>query len=63
MVGFLVSYLLDFHILVVEFFGGIKQFVVEIPPYQKWVFGIYVLIILSFIIGWAKALWYNKKHE
>ncbi len=54
MVGFLATKLLDFHILVVEFFGGIKQFVVEIPPYQKWVFGIYILIIIG--LNWRKMV-------
>lgn len=56
--------LLDFHIGVVEFFGGMKSFVVEIEPYQGWVFGIYGVIVGWFVADFLwKKLWYNKKHE
>ena len=56
--------LLEFHIGVVEFFGEMKSFVVEIEPYQGWVFGIYGLIILWLAVDYLwKKLWYNKKHE
>jgi len=56
--------LLDFHILVVDFFGQMQEFLVKIEPYQAWVFGIYGLIGLLFMINivWKK-LWYNEKHE
>ena len=40
-VSFLATKLLDFHILVVEFFGGMKQFLIEIEPYHWQVFNIY----------------------
>ena len=55
-VGFLATKLLDFHILVVEFFGGIEQFLVKIEPYQTWVFGIYVIIFGSLMMRkiWKK---------
>ena len=39
--------LLDFHILVVDFFGQMQEFLVKIEPYQAWVFGIYGLIVLT----------------
>ena len=56
--------LLDFHIAVVEFFGEMKWFMVEIEPYQAGVFVVYVLIVLSFTLYFLrKKLWYNKKHE
>ena len=42
--------ILEFHIVVVVFFGGMVQFLVKIEPYQMWVFLIYVVIatILAF---------------
>ena len=52
--------LLDFHIAVVEFFGAMKQFIVEIPIYQKWVFLIYVVIFGLLIVGLIKRR-KNKK--
>ncbi len=48
--------LLDFHIAVVGFFGELKQFLIEIPPYQVWVFLIYILIF-AFILMW----WWKKR--
>lgn len=42
--------LLDFHILVVEFFGKMQEFLVKIEPYQVWVFGIYGVI--GVVFGW-----------
>lgn len=45
-VSFLATKLLDFHILVVNFFGEMKSFLVEIPEYEPRVFLIYVPIIL-----------------
>lgn len=53
-VAFVATKLLDFHIAVVEFFGGMKQFLVQIPPYQPWVFLIYVLIFLPLVWRWWK---------
>ncbi len=55
-VGFAAEKLLDFHIAVVEFFGGMKSFLVEIEPYQIWVFGIYLVILIPLVIG----LWRRK---
>ncbi len=43
--------LLDFHILVVEFFGEMKWFMVEIPVYQWWVFLMYGLVAVPSLIG------------
>ncbi len=42
---------LDFHIMVVNWFGGMKQFLVEIPTYKWQVFLIYVLILGFVVIG------------
>ena len=56
--------LLDFHIAVVEFFGKMKWFMVEIEPYQLWVFLFYGLIIGLFVMNYLRnRLWYNKNHE
>ncbi len=55
-VSFLATKLLDFHIAVVEFLGQMTQFLVKIEPYQAWVFGFYVLLVLVSVIG----LFYKK---
>lgn len=49
-VGWLATKLLDYHIVVVEFFGGMKSFLIEIEPYQSWVFGIYLLIFIPLLV-------------
>ena len=49
-VGWVATKLLDFHIAVVEFFGGMKSFLIEIEPYQSWVFGIYLLIFIPLLV-------------
>ena len=59
-VAFVATKLLDFHIAVVEFFGGMTQFLVKIEPYQMWVFGIYVLILVSLIL---KLIWSKKRNH
>lgn len=59
MVAFVATKLLDFHIAVVEFFGGMTQFLVKIEPYQMGVFGIYALILVPLIL---KLVW-NKKRK
>ena len=43
--------ILNFHIMVVEFLGGLKQFLVEIPTYRWQVFLIYAFLIALFAIG------------
>ena len=51
LVGFIATKILDFHIMVIELFGGMKEFMIEIEPYQVWVFGLYLIILLPFMIG------------
>ncbi len=53
-VAFVATKLLDFHIAVVEFFGGMKQFLVQIPSGQLWMFLIYILIFTPLIWQWWK---------
>ena len=43
--------MLDFHIAVVEFFGAEREFLVEIEPYQWWVFLFYGVIIIGLLVG------------
>ena len=43
-VGWCATKMLDYHIAVVEWFGGMREFLVEIPKYQGWVWGIYGII-------------------
>ena len=38
------SRLLDYHIAVVGWFAGMREFLVEIPKYQWWVFLVYVVL-------------------
>ena len=64
-VSFIVSWgarlLLDFHIAVVGWFGGMREFLVEIPKYQAWVFGIYVVVVGFLLIGRWRQKWRNRK--
>ncbi len=50
-VGWCTKLMLDFHIMVVEWFGGMKEFLVEIPKYQWQVFLMYLLIVTPLVIG------------
>ena len=54
--------MLDFHIAVVEWFGGMRQFLVEIPTYNVWVFLMYGVILIGFVIGliWKKVIKYRE---
>ena len=56
-VNFAATKLLDFHIAVVNFFGEMKSFVIEIPQYEPAVFLIYVIIVGVFAALWVKRLW------
>ncbi len=53
-VGFLATKLLDFHIAVVEFFGEMKYVLLQIEPYQAWVFLLYIIIVLPLVWTWFK---------
>ena len=50
-VSFAATKMIDYHMAVVDFFGGMKSFMVEIEPYQWWVFLLYILIVVPLIIG------------
>ncbi|MDO4612297.1 MAG: ComEC/Rec2 family competence protein [Candidatus Saccharibacteria bacterium] len=49
--SFLATLMLDFHIFVVEFFGSLRSFLVEIPAYQPQVFLIYILVFIPLAVG------------
>jgi competence protein ComEC len=51
LVGFLTTKILDFHIAVVEFFGEMRSFVVEIKPYEPLVFLLYILVLAPIGVG------------
>lgn len=50
-VSWLATRALDFHILVVEFFGGMRSFLVEIPAGDARVFLIYIMVLVPIIVG------------
>ena len=50
-VAFLATKLLDYHIAVVGWFGGMTQFLVKIEPYQAWVFLIYGAVAIGLLVG------------
>lgn len=52
LVGYVATKILDFHIVVIEFFGGMKEFMIEISPYQIWVFTLYIIILAPFLLKW-----------
>jgi competence protein ComEC len=53
-VAFVAEKLLDFHILVVNFFGSMGYFLIKIPEGQPWVFLIYLMIAAPLLIGHFK---------
>ena len=57
----LTTKLLDYHIFIVDFFSKMKEFLIVIPPYQAWVFLIYLFILVPFIIVWIKKIYHLKK--
>lgn len=54
MVAFVAQKLLEFHILVVNFFGSMGYFLIKIPEGQPWVFLIYLVIVIPLLIGHFK---------
>ena len=54
LVSFLATKLLDFHIFVVEFFGGMEQFLIKIEPYEPKVFLLYGVILAPFLFDFLK---------
>ncbi|MBQ3441354.1 ComEC/Rec2 family competence protein [Candidatus Saccharibacteria bacterium] len=61
-VGFLTEKLLDFHIFVVEWFGGMEQFLIKIDRYEPRVFLLY-LLILGLIISEMTRRFLKKRRN
>ena len=58
-VGFLTEKLLNFHIFVVEWFGGMEQFLIKIDRYEPRVFLLY-LIIIGIVGAEFLRFWYVR---
>ena len=56
--GWCATLVLDYHIAVVEWFGSMRQFLVEVPKYQAGVFSIYVVVfgVLAGGLLWQKMV-------
>ncbi len=51
-IAWITKILLRYHIVVVEWLGGMKEFLVEMPKYQRWVWWIYVVIAIVVVGTW-----------
>lgn len=49
LMAWLATKLLGFHIIVVEVFVAMREFLIEIPTYQWWVFLIYGVVLILFV--------------
>lgn len=58
--SFLATKLLDYHILVVDFFGERKEFLIQIDQHQPWVFLIYGVIFLFFGVSLFRKIKIRK---
>ena len=55
------TFVLDYHLAVVEFFAKQTSFIVEIPKSQAWVLLLYVPILAPFIVGYIQKMRARKK--
>lgn len=55
-VGWCATKMLDYHIAVVGWFGGMREFLVEIPVGQHWIFGIYIVIFGLLCLSYKKKV-------
>ena len=62
-VSFFATKLIEFHIAVVEWFSGMKSFVVEIEPYQVWAYGIYIIIFVFMVVGFFRKKMVDIKNR
>lgn len=63
-VSFLATKILDYHIMIVDFFSSMKSFLVTMETEQAWVFLIYVFIIGVFVLSWIIRVFSEfKKNE
>ncbi len=59
--AFFATKMLDFHILVVNFFGEREEFLIRIEKYQMWVFLIYGVIVLILNLTFLKNRFKRRK--
>ena len=52
--GFLATKMLDYHIYVIELFGKMEQFIIEIKPYNVAVFWLYLVVAAPFVVAFIK---------
>ena len=60
-VGWCANMLLKYHIAVVGWFGGMRQFLVEVPKYQGWVFGGYGIVGVIMMVLMMSKYAKNRK--
>lgn len=60
-VGFLATWGLDFHIIVINFFAEQSYFIIKIPERNPWIFLLYIPILLPFLISWCQKLKLRRK--
>lgn len=61
-VSFLANKMLEFHIGVVEFFGQMKSFMIEIETEQAWVFALYAVILVPVILLLLRKMFKHAGH-
>ena len=61
--GWCATKMLDYHMMVVGWFAGMREFVVEVPKYNNWMWGVYGIIGLGLLFASTKRLWYDKRYE
>ena len=59
--SFLTTKMLDFHIVVVDFFASLKSFLIEIEPYQAWVFVLYIPVGILLLWSYWRARSKNSR--
>lgn len=52
--GKVATLLLDYHLMIIDFFANQKMFLIEIPKENSWIFLLYIPIILPFLVIWGK---------
>lgn len=62
-VGWIATKLLDFHILIVRFFGEQKMFLVKIPNGEVLVLLLYIIILAPFVMAYGQKRWWRKRQK
>lgn len=59
-VSWIAQRVLDFHMMIVSLLGEMRQFLIEIPKYQGWVWGIYGAIFGFIVCGFVWRVWLDR---